>query len=577
MAYFYFSNDQIDEAISFLRRKSPGKAEGFLKLAEYAFENSKLTFIPRLNYEIKKIGRSVNNQHYLAQAMLIDMKYYRQIKDYKRHLSISRTVKMKIIDGKATKKFRENAIGEIREFLTLIQLKRIYSGKESSFKRLPEIKLNIAYYEILSAIDPKNKFEYFFVEGELHFRVEQYELAAKRYITAARIIEKQKIKTKLYRKILDSLAATYKRKENKEVFKFIFSRFLRKYPKSDTTKKLLPLKFVQSLEAKKYKTAEVVVLRYYKTFKKEKKIAQGMLARLIDVYISQENLGKIKAWSRKLDSGYMGFTATYKTKIRGTIGGLELNNAIAMTKKSPNKAEALYIRLYRDTTLDRDVRGQASLSLADINIRKFNLIGSYNWTINSLEVLSKKDNLKFSSQYFALAEKLALHQKVNESLNVYQKFLVQHCSSNFNEKEQFLKNYLHYSILEQRGLRKTVRLVEKCSSESKSDKWRELALYHIFEYDLYSTYGSQFRSIVRSFDFYKKVYRRISKVYWQTGNESLLQSMKKMSSSLHFRLLSHSDKLELTVIRDVKKYKKEVERYQFFSLIKKNMVTEKKS
>ena len=135
-----------------------------------------------------------------------------------------------------------------------------------------------------------------------------------------------------------------------------------------------------------------------------------------DYYISQKNLGKILAWSKKLDEGYLGFDRGYRAKIHNTIATLRLNEAVKNAKTNVAKAEKQYMALSQNRYASPEIKAQALLALADINVKKFNFTQTNKWVQQSFQTLPESEIIKYSSQLYAIAEQFAIHQKFDESL-----------------------------------------------------------------------------------------------------------------------------------------------------------------
>lgn len=568
IGYFYFQDGRINEAIAFFRKETPGEIGGMEKLATIALENDKLTYIPHLIAEMKQVATQKGSSVDLSRALLVELKYYRYQKDFNNHLNTAKRLTQIVQNQSNLKEFADLEVSEIRDFLQLIQLKRAYSGNDDVFKYLPQVRLNQQYYTLLSALDPVNKAEYLFVQGELLYSVKQSEAAKQYYIASISVMDKANKREDYYKKSLDSLAAIYKANQNPKDFDFIFARYLKYYPKDPANEVLLPIKFKNSMGKKEYSVSESVLIKYYQNYPAQIKVAQGMLAELVDAYIQENNTSKIRAWAQKLDSGYLQMDVLYVNKVKQTIGDLALNKALSSTENSNDDIKvSQYKKIYENGSFKAATRAVAALNIADLALSQGESQKAGSWAVKGFQVLTPQESLEFSKQSYSIAQKLALLGDFASSEKLAMNYVQKNCNIDFPQKKDLVEKALYHSLADQAS--DFVLLKSKMMPCVKLQDQRELnekLLGWLFEFERYDRYKSNIASLVTGPRAAQIVYGYLSRNYWEKGGLASFSDLENFLTSAKGQLVSVDQRSELQLIKTLKSFEMEVQGFDNESL-----------
>ena len=549
-AVFFVHGNQISDGISFYLKNLKDPTDYLISMARKTaskglFKETREVISASLEkaHELKKHSKRVD-------IRLLELEIYRNFKKFKLHFETSLALQ-KLQKSKPISSIqREDAINKLKSFVNYLQV-RVTKNKNirDNIYNKKLMRRVIAYFDILSTVDTKNKDSYDFFSGETHFAVGNFKLAAKFYKSSIQngINKKSKEIDNLRRKTLNSLLATlekssFDKKQGYEYTIFAFKNHILYWPRDKKSRKIYVKLYNLQLKKKNVDEALKTFDRYNKIFPKDSRIQRGMITHLMDHYIKTKNAESLANWIEKFEKGFLGFQKDYVEKALAILGQILFHQYEALEKE--NKKDLAikgYQDLYADKRYPNKIKAQSAYNASVLYLELTETKKSYKWVKNSMKKHQYEDLLRLLPKISAMAKRYALLQDFKRSSMLSKDLLRKFCKTRLKNKTDLYLSTIHHKLIEG-DYRKAIidtKFGTSCSIDANEvEKLNKKIIGHLASHRHYGELFNFYYQLKDNEIYFETFAKHFISIYWDTK----FSSMSKHHDSLSSILLTWKEK-----------------------------------
>lgn len=362
---FYANSDRVTLGIKFLVERKEKTFDQLLKFLDYVFEHSTKKYAVLVLKEFEDLKLTEEQEVTLLSR---EMKVYRGLKRYPElQERLKRFAGLKLTFEKVAKLSKEQLVVDIKVYTGLLQ---------SMVKNFPDKRKGvysnyiIENFELLIQIDGKNSIDYEFYSGETFFAINNHDEAIKYYKRALVRYKKAQnpnpaLATKVYDSYFKSLEYLKKRPNYTDMLIESFESYLSSFPNGKRAKLIYESMIAQYLSKKDYSNTLKSVVRYNKAYPKEKKLQQGYINKLINIFTDKRDHGAMGTLEKYLMNPSFAFSAADKLKFKNILFQLEFQDSVDLLKAEETREKGItqLYKIFKNETYTRAIRTAAIVSI----------------------------------------------------------------------------------------------------------------------------------------------------------------------------------------------------------------------
>jgi len=556
---FYVQADQTKEAISFYERNTSPSFNYLLMLANSSMNKSNFSVTDDVIKAALRDTMNRKNQNDELKVRLGQLDIYRESKKDELFFTAAQS----IVDlYKKNKKLpvedilnAKNKIKDVSGFFQIALAKN--KNKESVNFNKEEYRRVIKYFDMLTVLDPDNKHQYRYYQGETALSVKDEHSAIKSYVRAIMTSKKLKKNDEFTKKSLEALLATIddvelSKKLKNEYIIYTYKNYLKLYPVSDKSQALYQKLFNKYFELKRTKKATNIMLVYKENYKNDDKIHREMLTQLLDNYIKKKNTDMIAAWVTLIEKGFLNFNQDYIQNSIAILGDLLFERYHGLEKKGKVK-EAMdgYEEIYESEKYPNKIKAEAAYAMSAALLDLNNADKSYKWLNKSLEIYAKKDLAKITASLFVMNKNYRLLQNFEQATELAKKTLKTFCDDKIEQKDGFYELMMETTALTNISAKNYIALENEFKNCQISDKtiknMRETLLLGLIDVDKFQDAKEYFLSLGHT-DTAKKVMANYARFKFFQSPEVLqndINEIGKLNPDMKLlELISHFEQIK---------------------------------
>lgn len=551
---FYVDSGRINDAVKFYESLGMNYTEQFVKIAAAITTQGRFSQAESLLEQAAKLEKNRERQIeiFIAQLELFDK--YNKVSE---HLEVSG----KLIKLHNAKPLDEDQLKRLSYHVNkkAAELQKVTAS--DLYKQVPKIqKLKssqaIAYFEYAAIINPAQKAEKTFFQGETSYAASDYETALKLYIKAfdsAKISNDSKIMSQCLDGMLSSLGQPSLDKSIAEKnYVPVYSRYLSVDKKSERANSVFVKFFNSQFASGDIAGAETTLASFAESFPKDFEKQEGMLAKIMEHYRSKKNYVKVKTYVADINDGKYTVSKKYADALRALMTKIQIEGVQQSLQKG-HKDVALkgYHKIYESEDSTPKAKVNAAYNLSALYYELGNSNQSYLWGVTAVKEMESSDVVKFSDSYLSISAGLFLKQHFEQSSDLTYKVLAKLCKENSSNKPVAYKNAVFIALangeidkaLEIKEYGKTCLIADVVVTEvtvelikdlGKAKKWEQFEAQVL---DLEKN-SKNYPNLIKPYDDLRKVYLNIG----DTNKAREIEEKQKM-----FFAQSRAQKLDIPV------------------------------
>lgn len=439
---FFVQADRTAEGIQFIERNINPASTYLIMLAQSSMNKNNFSTTEEVLRAALRSAENSKNPNMVMKVRLAQLDIYRENKKDDHFFNTANSIldlnKKNKID-QADVLISINKIKDVAGFMQVNlvkdKTKEVVSFNKDDYKKI------IRYFDILSSLDPKEKHQYRFYQGETALSTRDFHTAMKFYIRSIMTAKKLKNKGDQTKKSIDALISTLElaninKKVEDEYTIFAFKNYLVNYPVSDKSEVIYQKLFNKYFESKKIKKATNILLVYKLNYKSSEKIHREMLTQILDHYIKNKNTDAIAFWIKHIEKGYLSFNKDYIENAIAVLGGLLFDRYQEKEKKGQLKeAMAGYESIFDSKLYPNRIKAEAAFAISVILLDQNQAKKSYKWLNESLAIFDDTNLKKLTPQLYTMSKNYRLLQQFEITKDLTSKISKRFCQEMFAEKD----------------------------------------------------------------------------------------------------------------------------------------------
>lgn len=397
LIYFFVDSGKVNEAERFIRKNGEDPNQ-LVKLAKNLIDQGKGS---KAIFFLEKAKKSINNDADIVEVNNLLLDLYDKFGSIKDHLEVAKSQHGLFLKKELDEVYIKSLEYHLKKMTASIQ-EKIKSRRYKTNSKL-EAELSNQHREyvfIIHDVLKKIASNYDFFQGEIDYAIGRFEIAATSYFKVLNNKSRRIKKTK----ILSNLLACISNLDNNSVFyeknaQKIYESFVSTERDQNKKKSIYPLLFSLYLKKGLVEHAEKILSGYNKTYKKDMKTIESMLANLLEHPSIKNNKVRFLGYVNKINKKELIISKKLASAIRNNALNLQFKG-VQRESKDGKKANALrgYKLIYDDKLSSVEAKKNAAFNLAVLFYELKYPKKTAAWLLNSIALMKKKDGLKLFNQ-----------------------------------------------------------------------------------------------------------------------------------------------------------------------------------
>ena len=446
---FYVDANQVDEAVKFYNSIKINYTEQFIKIASAVITQGKFA---QADLILQKAVKFEKNRERKIMIYLTQLDLFDKYGKVDSHLEVSKELlklhQQKALDEEDFKKFSFHVNKKAAELQK--------TTASDTYKEVPKVRKlkaeqSIAYFDIASQLNPAEKAEKIFFQGETAYAAGDFNKALNLYLQSFDIALVNKDK-KIISQSLEGMLSSLSQKgmEGKASEKFygpVYTRYLKVDQKSERASSIYLKLFNTQIDSGDYAGAEKTLSEFAQNFPSDLNTQEGMLAKIMEHYRQKKDYSKVKGFIADINSGKYKVSKKYADALRSLMTKIQIEGVQQSLEKG-QKDVALrgYHQIFDNPESTPKAKTNAAYNLAVLYYELGDSTQSYNWALKAIDEMDEPDVLKFSDSLLSISAGFFLRQNFEMSADLSHKVLKRLCKQNSSNKNIAFKNAVFISL-----------------------------------------------------------------------------------------------------------------------------------
>lgn len=446
---FYVDAGRMNDAVKFYESLGMNYTEQFVKIAS---ANTTQGLFSQAESLLEQAAKFEKNRDRKIEIYLAQLDLYDRYNKVKEHLEVSEKLmklhEEKPLDEDQAKRFSYQVNKKAAE------LQKVTAS--DVYKQVPKVQQlkssqAITYFELAAQLNPAQKAEKTFFQGETAFAAGDYKKAINLYIKsfdAAKASGESKILSQSLEGMLSSLGQDSFDKDSAEKYYIpVYTRFLSVDKKSERAKSIYVKLFNSQFSSGDVPAAEKTLATFADSFSKDFETQEAMLAKIMEHYRNKKDYSKVKTYIADINDGKYKVSKKYADALRALMTKIQIEGVQQSLEKG-HKDVALkgYHKIYEDAESTPKAKVNAAYNLSALYYELGNASQSYLWGVTAVKEMDAPDVVKFSDSYLSISAGLFLKQHFEQSSDLSYRVLIKLCKENSSNKAVAYKNAVFIAL-----------------------------------------------------------------------------------------------------------------------------------
>jgi hypothetical protein len=551
---FFVDANRINEAIQFFENLNLDYTEQFIKIAETITSQGRFDQAEKL---LVKVKGGEKNSFRRTEILIAELNLFDKFNKTPEHLSLSRELVKIHLNSPLQQSQFDKLVYQTNKKAAELQ-KAVTSD---IYKSVPKIRRQkaeeaILYFELASQLNPKEKSEKIFFQGETAFAVGNFSRALSIYLSSfdlAKNLNDKKIISQSLEGMLSSLGQpTLPREVAEKNYVPVYSRYISVDSKSERASSIFVKLFNSQYDSGDISGAEETLAKFANHFPADYKTEEAMLAKVMDFHRKNKNYVRVKDYIRRINGGEFKVSQKYADALRGLITKIQIEGVQQSLEKG-DKAVALkgYEQIYNSPESTQKAKINAAYNLAALYFEIGQADKSYSWAALALRDMEVGDVSKFADSFLSISSGLFLRQQFTQSSDLTHRIVAKLCHENSSNLSVAFKNGVYISLangdiekaLLIRGFGKKCGIQDSIISEVSFEVLKDLAKSRRWE--TYESILKELESSQRNFPLLIKPYEELRRQILAMGNNEEARSIVDKQNQFYSQ--AKVQKLEIPV------------------------------
>ena len=360
---FHAFAGKTQEGLAFIRQNKLGSFKNYLTFLHYVFENGNRESTKYVIARIEGLKKNTDQEFQFLEKKVI---VYRALKSFtliQKNFAVFKgrlkTLKQKDVKPETRSALKNAVLGYTGYLQELIKSKRLISEKYKK-KYIRFVGYN---FNVLRLIDPANRMEYSYYEGETYFALKNFKRASFVYASGLKKYDEKKDgKNKFVTKTFDSLFKSLE-KQNKpptNILLFAFNTYLRIFPKGEKSRQV-HRRLINYYQAKGSTKKMLQALKKYNQFYPDDiALQRDYYKSILNKYIDKKDAKALSTLGAMIDKGFLNFSNAESKKIGLILVQIYFSKYEEMAKQGKlDEAIKGFDQLQRDEKVTYNLRAEA--------------------------------------------------------------------------------------------------------------------------------------------------------------------------------------------------------------------------
>jgi hypothetical protein len=446
---FYVDAGRMTDAVKFYESLGLDYTEQFVKIANLIVTQGRFAQAESLLAQAEK---NEKNRDKRVDILIAQMNLFDKFNKIAEHLVVSK--ELVALHQKSPLKPEHLAKLTFHVNKKAAELQKTTAS--DTYKSVPKVQKKksvqaIEYFELASVLSPGQKPEKTFFQGETAYAANDFSKALKHYLEAfdgAKAAGNKKIMTQSLEGMLSSLSQPGLNEKIADAYYVpVYTRYLFSDSKSDKANSIYGKLFNAQYAANDIPAAEATMAAFAKSFPKDFKTQEGMLAKIMDYHRKKKDYAAVKSYVNKINEGEFKVSAKYAEALRSLMTKIQIEGVQQSLEKG-EKGVALkgYHQIYESTESTPKAKTNAAYNLAALYYEMGDTSKSYQWSTIAIKDMETADVTKFADSFLSIASGLFLRQQFAPSSDLSYRMLVKLCKENSSNKVVAYKNSVFIAL-----------------------------------------------------------------------------------------------------------------------------------
>lgn len=551
---FYVDAGKMSEAIQFYEGLGLNYTEQFVKIANSIVTQGRFGQAETL---LEKAERNEKDQEKRVEILIAQMNLYDKFGKVAEHLKVSKEL---VALNKKSPLINE----QLDRLAYHVNKKAAELQKATAsdiYKNVPKVKKEksiqaIAYFELSSQLNPGQKAEKTFFQGETAYAAGDFAKALKLYVSAfdsAALQKNAKIQTQSLEAMLSSLSQTTLSPNIANKYYIpVYTRYLSVDQKSERANSIYQKIFNAQFEAKDIAGAEKTLTDFAKNHPKDFKTQEGMLAKVMDHHRKKKDYAVVKTYVSRINAGEFKVSAKYADALRNLMTKIQIEGVQQSLEKG-DKDVALqgYLQIFSSPDSTPKAKTNAAYNLSALYYELGDTTQSYQWSVTALKDMDTADVIKFADSFLSIASGLFLRQQFAQSADLSHRMLIKVCKENSSNKVVAYKNAVFISLanndidkaIEIRDFGRSCSIADAAISEVSIEILKDLS--RAKRWDTFGKIISELEKNSKNFPLLIKPYEDLRRQFIGIGNNDEARQIYAKQNTFYQQ--SKAQKLDVPV------------------------------
>ncbi|MGE3609047.1 MAG: tetratricopeptide repeat protein [Bacteriovoracaceae bacterium] len=446
---FFVDAGRLNDAISFYESLGINYTEQFVKIASAITTQGRFAQAESL---LQQAANSEKNQAKRVVILLAQLDLFDKYDKIDSHLNVSK----ELVSIHSKNPLNSDDYKKLSYHINKKAAELQKATASDIYKSVPKVKQeksrqSIAYFELSAQLNPGQKAEKIFFQGETAYASGDFAKAIGLYINAfdlAKLSNDKKIMGQCMDGSLSSLGqSSLGQKIAEKYYIPVYSRYLSFDSKSDKAHSIFVKLFNAQYDDKKISDAESTLSDFANNFPRDYKTQEGMLAKVMEYYREKKDYSKVKSYVSEINNGKFKVSSKYAEALRSLMTKIQIEGVQQSLEKG-EKGAALtgYHQIYESSESTPKAKTNAAYNLSVLYYELGDANQSYNWAVKALKEMQVEDVVKFSDSYLTIAAGLFLRQHFSQSTDLSYRVLAKLCKQNSSNKTVAYKNSVFIAL-----------------------------------------------------------------------------------------------------------------------------------
>jgi Tetratricopeptide repeat len=524
---FYVDANRINEAIGFYESHGIDYTEQFIKIANAITSQGRFDQAEQLLEKVKGIEKDRSKR---VEILLAELGLFDKFNKGAEHLAVA--TELVGLHQKAPLEKTQFAALSFQVNKKAAELQKATAS--DIYKNVPKVKKqkaleSIAYFELASKLAPGQKAEKTFYQAETAYAAQDFGKSIRLYIEAfdaAEASSDRKIMSNSLEGMLSALGQeSLNKKTAEKSYIPVYSRYVSYDSKSERASSIFVKLFNSQYDAGDIVGAEKTLTDLAKSFPKDYKTQEAMLAKVMEHYRSKKDYETVKSYVKRINAEEFKVSKKYADALRSLMTKIQIEGVQQSLEKG-DKSVALkgYHQIYESTESSPKAKINAAYNLAALYFELGDTGESYQWSVTALKNMEISDVTKFSDSFLSIAAGLFLRQQFAQSADLSHRMVAKLCKENSSNKAVAYKNAVFIALanndvdkaLEIRETGKSCSIPDATISEVSFEITKDLVKAKRWE--TYETLLKELEAVSRNHAQLIRSYEDLRKQYVAIGN-----------------------------------------------------------